>query len=454
MPIKLTLERKTFCFDLDTISIGRNPECQFAFPDDPRIAPLHAIIRVVSGRWIVESRDGGPFRIGEGRPTQFAWVTNGDVIHLTEAGPKIVFEVLNSQGLGSPPVIDYQSSGKNQTPHLPIIAPAMIDSAFPTPTRIPKSFEKNAEFDRGSYGSQHGNRPRPSLEEFPSNKSKQIFIFTCVVTVVLFSSILTFSILRSQPRSAKDAPAVSENENSAIAADSLTALAVSPQSRGTPLGQARTSVEPEEFIVLVGIGNLKTDDRPHLLSVGWLWDQKTAVVSQFVGKEIEKFEADAKQANISAEACVIHPTPLRIERVIFPNDCPQIAILKIAEPAQLAIPALEQWQHVNNADVEKRRMRGKTVTYISYDQLPRSSSLKEDHGFPLCEYDPETCRQNKGVAHFEYLAQRYYLKSTDTSSRLERGGLLVDEDGKIMGMTLIDSSIVWSETLERALKNN
>jgi hypothetical protein len=94
MPIQLTIERQTRKFDSGTVGIGRGPENQFSLPDDLRLAPSHAILKPINNRWIIESRDGGPVRIGSGRPVQFAWLNSGDVIQLTEAGPELVFEVV------------------------------------------------------------------------------------------------------------------------------------------------------------------------------------------------------------------------------------------------------------------------------------------------------------------------------------------------------------------------
>ena len=92
MPIALSINGQTRRFDAETISVGRSPENAVSLPHDERLAPVHAILKCVAGRWIVEAQAGGLVRVGNGRPTQFAWINPGDVIHVTESGPQLVFE--------------------------------------------------------------------------------------------------------------------------------------------------------------------------------------------------------------------------------------------------------------------------------------------------------------------------------------------------------------------------
>lgn len=106
MPIALLINGQTQRFDAETISVGRGPENAVSLPHDERLAPVHAILKRVAGRWIVEAQGAGLVRVGNGRPTQFAWINPGDVIHLTESGPQLVFEpgvvALSSAGPASP----------------------------------------------------------------------------------------------------------------------------------------------------------------------------------------------------------------------------------------------------------------------------------------------------------------------------------------------------------------
>jgi hypothetical protein len=92
MPTEVMINGLTQRYETDVITIGRGAENTIALPHDQRLAPNHAVLKSVSGRWIVESKEGGALRVGSGRPTQFAWINPGDVIHLTDSGPDLVFE--------------------------------------------------------------------------------------------------------------------------------------------------------------------------------------------------------------------------------------------------------------------------------------------------------------------------------------------------------------------------
>lgn len=108
------------------IAIGRSPSNQISFPNDTRLAPVQAVLRSVAGRWIIEAREGGPIRVGNGRPAQFAWLNSGDVIQLTEAGPEVIFtlEATAAAQPVSPPL---------PTPRAPVPSPPVRGEYSPLP---------------------------------------------------------------------------------------------------------------------------------------------------------------------------------------------------------------------------------------------------------------------------------------------------------------------------------
>src|SRR5438477_6820 len=119
MPTVLLINGQTQRYETETITIGRGIDNTIALPHDQRLAPLHAVLKSVAGRWIVESKEGGALRVGNGRPTQFAWINPGDVIHLTESGPELVFE----------------PGGANSRPPAP--APVLQPVVVPQPQFVP-----------------------------------------------------------------------------------------------------------------------------------------------------------------------------------------------------------------------------------------------------------------------------------------------------------------------------
>ena len=91
MPIIGVSSRRLDCSG-SVISVGRDPGCGISFPEDSRLAPKHAHLRSVAGRWLIEATAGRTIRVGHGRATSLAWLAVGDAIHLTETGPELVFQ--------------------------------------------------------------------------------------------------------------------------------------------------------------------------------------------------------------------------------------------------------------------------------------------------------------------------------------------------------------------------
>src|SRR4051812_26949464 len=96
MLIALTFDRRTYRFhsDKSPIRIGTALDNEISRPGDTRLAPVHALVRYINGRWIVESSSRDQVRIGDRRPVPFAWLNSGDVVRLTASGPELIFESL------------------------------------------------------------------------------------------------------------------------------------------------------------------------------------------------------------------------------------------------------------------------------------------------------------------------------------------------------------------------
>jgi pSer/pThr/pTyr-binding forkhead associated (FHA) protein len=110
MPITLAVANgKRFRVDTATALIGRDNSCAIALPEAVNLEPVHAKIRNVANRWLVESQGSWPIQVGSGSPGKMSWLKPGDVIRLTEAGPEIVFEPADSLSpakakIGPPPL--------------------------------------------------------------------------------------------------------------------------------------------------------------------------------------------------------------------------------------------------------------------------------------------------------------------------------------------------------------
>ncbi|MBS0206476.1 MAG: hypothetical protein JSS49_26610 [Planctomycetes bacterium] len=396
MLISLTLDRQTYRFDSDTIPIriGTAADNEISRPDDARLAPVHAVIRSINGRWMAESSGKVQIRIGNRRPVPFAWLNPGDVIRLTEAGPDVIFEAL-----------------------VPLSLP--VDNSPAEQSELP-------DRNQPATGTRHGISP-------------------LVLGAVLAPLILVGVLWGMWPRPAAKNIAMNSSETT-------------PEPIADPVTQPTETVppsDPSDFLVLIGIGDLASDNRPHLLGVGWLYDEQTVVVPRFLGDMLNELVAATQRDGAPRQACAIQGIPLEVRAIDSPSGCRDVSLLRLTQPAVLTVPARDRWLNVTAADIERRRAKAsaKPIRYVSYATLPRFSGSQGKHGLSLLAYDPELVRTTVEDARFLYEERRHLLKSADPATRPERGGLLVDEENRILGMILLDSSVLWTSTLQDAFRS-
>lgn len=76
-----------------SITIGSSAECQIVLPNDERISPVHATLRKIGNRWLIESSGAPQICVDDSSPLQRHWLLKaGQVIHLTPDGPTLVFQ--------------------------------------------------------------------------------------------------------------------------------------------------------------------------------------------------------------------------------------------------------------------------------------------------------------------------------------------------------------------------
>jgi hypothetical protein len=136
-----TQNGKRITVEADSALIGRDSACQIALPDEANLQPIHAKIRKVADRWMIEAQGDWQIQVGTGLPGRMSWLKPGDVIRLTEAGPEITFgEVqpsFNSPEERVPkksqPSAPIPESPKEQAPE----KPRPVDSTPTTPPDLP-----------------------------------------------------------------------------------------------------------------------------------------------------------------------------------------------------------------------------------------------------------------------------------------------------------------------------
>ncbi len=135
MPITIKVPTgKRINVDADTALIGRDHSCQIALPDEPALQPIHARIKKVANRWLIESQGDWQLQVGAGLPGRMSWLMPGDVIRLTETGPEITFD--EASGLVPIPAAPalVPKAPKPQAPSRPRPAPAPAIAAAVEPT--------------------------------------------------------------------------------------------------------------------------------------------------------------------------------------------------------------------------------------------------------------------------------------------------------------------------------
>lgn len=453
MPIHLTLERQTLLFDTNTIGIGRAPENQISLPSDMRLAAQHAVLKSVNGRWLIESREGGPVRIGNGRPVQFAWLNPGDIIHLTEAGPDLTFNPVPSSG-----TLENQTNTPAPLPVKPLPIPAAPRIESPPVQRLPVTTTMPAKSTGGKVES---SASASASGMFIPADDWRIWVKpvgVCAVVSLLLLGAWSFRPLTSPQ------PSPVETATGPIANTLPSATAISSVAE-----PANVIADPRDFLVLIGIGDLQADKRPHVLGVGWLWDERTAVVARPLGDYLQNLTKELKNKGIFRQACVIQGVALEIADISSVTACPDISILKLKDHAELPAPMRELWQVVTARDIQKRRGQGKKFKYMSFRKLPQSPALKQAGAQLKSESDADRFElslswqaYDSEVEEFTQRAEEearfvseqglHYLKSSDSENPLERVGLLITDDQKIVGMSVPNMPIVWTETLQRALQ--
>jgi S1-C subfamily serine protease len=85
-----TLNDQHITVDADVAVIGTDPSCNVV-ADDNRLKRRHAVIKKVTGKWMIQSEGDWLLRVGNGMPGRKCWLNPGDTIWLAEGGPAFVF---------------------------------------------------------------------------------------------------------------------------------------------------------------------------------------------------------------------------------------------------------------------------------------------------------------------------------------------------------------------------
>lgn len=83
------------------ITIGSAPSCQIVFENDRRVIGVHAVVRKMGNRWLIEGEGLAQVSVGDSEPAKRHWLaSDGLTIRLTPNGPNLIFQ---PQGVAAPP---------------------------------------------------------------------------------------------------------------------------------------------------------------------------------------------------------------------------------------------------------------------------------------------------------------------------------------------------------------
>jgi hypothetical protein len=110
----------------DSATIGQDAASDIRIVNSPKIQPVHAKIIKVANKWMIESAGDWLLQVGDGVPGRKLWLNPGDLVHLSESGPYMVFE---PKPAAAKPVVKpaepapEQSVGSNTPPIPPFLQP-------------------------------------------------------------------------------------------------------------------------------------------------------------------------------------------------------------------------------------------------------------------------------------------------------------------------------------------
>ncbi|MBS0263708.1 MAG: hypothetical protein JSS02_17325 [Planctomycetes bacterium] len=284
MPTLLLINGQPQRFDAQEITIGRNPANTISLPHDTRLAANHAILKAVGGRWIVEAREGGPLRVGAGRPTRFAWVNPGDVIHLTDTGPELVLEpgsTAPAPAVTAAPLVGTPAPTAPTT--MPRGAASASSSSVPTTAETPLS-GVGGRTPPGTYAVAQRETPPPevakSADEEAADRKWILRIVACGLAVF---ALIAFGIMLGNwgrtassgatgesPETGPEQADLAANSRSAEYASSGSGRANSSRPAGTEPAVVATATVTDPLPAVYRV-ELRVADGTHGVQYGTAW---------------------------------------------------------------------------------------------------------------------------------------------------------------------------------------
>ena len=93
MPINIAVAGQSpVTFTEEQVSLGSAGTCTVRFDESCGVKSVHATIREIAGRWLLEAAGSETFTVGKGKACRVHWLEPGDLIHLTAGSPVVTFQ--------------------------------------------------------------------------------------------------------------------------------------------------------------------------------------------------------------------------------------------------------------------------------------------------------------------------------------------------------------------------
>ena len=141
----------------DSATIGQDAASDIRIVNSPKIQPIHAKIIKVANKWMIESAGDWLLQVGDGVPGRKHWLKPGDLVHLSESGPYMVFEPKPAAAkpvvkpaepapMPTPAPAPEETAESNQPPVPPFLQPVQR-SPVSAPAEKPKKPQPSKQLD-------------------------------------------------------------------------------------------------------------------------------------------------------------------------------------------------------------------------------------------------------------------------------------------------------------------
>jgi hypothetical protein len=190
-------------------------------------------------------------------------------------------------------------------------------------------------------------------------------------------------------------------------------------------------------------------DDPLVMGVGWLWREDVAVASaELVSHITEAREALARQGH-EFKLCVVQGAAIDTQGTASGEH---LTCIRLQRPAMLGGPLINQLAAMSPSSANLSVERGRKFEYVSYAPFRLNDRI-----VPVVGYDPLSTWIVSEPANLLLAGETAVLTSATTGEEMpppHAGGLVISaEDQEIVGTTLPNRSVLWSDQIRSEIQS-